>query len=64
MDDVFHDHNKNLKALFERFRQFNCKLNKSKISLCETSVKFYGFILTDEGLKPDPSKISAIKNSK
>lgn len=29
--------------LFERCREFNCKLNKSKVSLCKTSVKLYGF---------------------
>lgn len=62
VEEARRDHNANLRKLLEQFRRFNCKLNKSKLELCKNSVKFYGFILTDEGLKPDNSKVDMIKN--
>lgn len=42
-------------------RENNCKLNRSKLNLCQTSVKFFEHILTTEGLKPDPAKVDAIR---
>lgn len=56
------DHNKNLIALLQRLRQSNMKLNKEKARFCVSTVKFYGHILTNDGVKADESKISAIKN--
>ena len=38
------------------------KLNQSKIKLRQTEVKFMGHLITKDGLKPDPDKVSAIKN--
>lgn len=40
------------------------KLNRSKLNLnlCQTAVKCYGHLLTDQGLKPDESKVESIKN--
>lgn len=37
------------------------KLNNSKLNLCQTSIKFFGYVLTTEGLKADDTKINAIK---
>lgn len=62
MEEAYEDHNKNMKALLTRCRECNCKLNKSKIVLCNKSVLFYGFVLSDEGLKPNPARVDAIKN--
>lgn len=56
------DHNKNLECLLQRLLENNCKLNKTKMRLLETSVKYYGHIFTDKGLQPDPSKIQDILN--
>ncbi|XP_058449270.1 uncharacterized protein K02A2.6-like [Malaya genurostris] len=56
------DHNQCLEKLLTRLEDYNVKLNKSKMKLCETSVKFYGHMLTDQGIKPDDSKISTIRN--
>ncbi|KAF2897979.1 hypothetical protein ILUMI_08195 [Ignelater luminosus] len=39
----------------------NCKSNLSKLKLCQNEVRLYGHILTKDGLKPDMSKIEAIK---
>ncbi|XP_052567674.1 uncharacterized protein K02A2.6-like [Culex pipiens pallens] len=49
------DHNRRLEKLLCRLELHNVKLNKPKLKLCERSVKFYGHVLTDEGLKPDTS---------
>ena len=56
------DHDRNVARLLERARQVNLKLNKSKVKLKKTEVKFMGHVISNEGLKPDPDKVSAMKN--
>lgn len=63
-EEAIKNHNDNLKLMLERLRSVNMKLNKSKIKLCETKVKYFGHLLTDKGIKPDPSKIKSIKEMK
>ena len=48
--------------MLERARQENPKLNKSKVKLRKTQVKFMGHVISKEGLKPVPDKVTAIKN--
>ena len=62
IDEAIENHNKNLENLFQKLTQYNCKLNKQKMRLLQTSIKFYGHLFTTDGLKPDPSKVEAIKN--
>lgn len=62
MELALKDHNQNLENLLERLQQNNCKLNKQKMVLCKTSVKFFGHVLTDKGLQADPAKLEAIRN--
>ncbi|XP_058811066.1 uncharacterized protein K02A2.6-like [Topomyia yanbarensis] len=62
LEDALINHNMCLEKLLERLESKNVKLNKSKMKLCQTTVKFYGHLLTDEGLKADESKIQAIRN--
>ena len=38
------------------------KLNESKVKMRQTEVKFMGHLITRDGLKPDPEKITAIEN--
>ncbi|XP_053686342.1 uncharacterized protein K02A2.6-like [Sabethes cyaneus] len=61
-EEALIDHNTNLENLLSRLEERNVKLNRSKLKLCQTSVDFYGHVLTDQGLKPDESKISTIRN--
>ena len=59
------DHDRNVTRLLERARQVNLKLNKlnkSKVKLRKTAVKLMGHVISNEGLKADPDKVSAIKN--
>lgn len=50
------DHDRNLEAFLRRMREKNLKLNPDKIKLCQDSVRFFGHILTAEGVKPDSEK--------
>ncbi|XP_062713235.1 uncharacterized protein K02A2.6-like [Aedes albopictus] len=62
LEEALVNHNRCLKNLFRRLDEHNVKLNKSKLVLCQSSVKFYGHVLTDKGLHPDETKITTIKN--
>lgn len=62
--DATEDHNKNLEKLLIRLRKENLKINKEKLKIGQQNIKFYGHILTSEGLRPDPDKISTIINMK
>ena len=61
-DDKTHD--ENLTRLMERTKERGLSLNCDKCHIKQNSISFYGHILTSEGIKPDPSKVSAIKDMK
>ena len=56
------NHDQNVIQLLERAGQVNLKLNKSKVKLRQAEVKFMGHVISKGGLKPDPDKVTAIKN--
>ena len=60
--EALQDHNKNFENLLKRLKQENIKLNPEKLKLCQKSIKFYGHILSQDGLKPDEKKIEAVRN--
>ena len=64
MDSAIQDHDRNLTAVLQRAREVGLKLNKDKFKLRQTEVKYMGSILTAEGLRPDPEKVSAITKMK
>ena len=51
---------KRVRALLERAREHGMTLSKEKIQWGRR-VKFAGFLVTDEGVKPDPEKVEKIK---
>lgn len=57
-DDKTHD--KSLTRMMERTKKRGLWTDKFHIK--KNSISFYGHILTSEGIKPDPSKFSAIKD--
>ena len=61
-NDAVKDHDRNLKALLQRARESNLKLNKKKLKLRLHEVPYMGHLLTADGLKPDEEKIKAVKD--
>ena len=61
MAEATADHDMKLKALLERCRQRNGKLNKAKLKLTMKQVPFMGHLITVDGLKPDPAKVKAVQ---
>lgn len=56
------NHDENLKKLLNRAREVNLKINSKKMNLRQKEVKFMGHVISSDGLKPDPDKITAIEN--
>ena len=54
------NHDSNLRSFLDRARVRGLKLNPEKVKLRLNSVPFIGHLLIDEGLAPDPLKVSAI----
>ena len=67
LDDVlvysrtFEDHIKHLRLVFDRFREANLKLKPKKCHFGQNKVKYLGHVITKDGIRPDPEKISAIR---
>ena len=59
-EDVDASLERNERAFFQKCREWNLRLNKSKLRRAQTTVSFMGHLLTPNGLQPDPSKIQAI----
>ena len=56
------EHFTSLEEVFNVCRQKWLKLNRNKVKIGVREVKFFGELLTNDGIKPDPDKISAIKD--
>ena len=68
MDDVIiaakshSQHDQALIQVLKRARENNLKLNSDKCQFGVSKLIFLGDLLTDTGIRPDPSKVSAIVN--
>ncbi|KAK2719307.1 hypothetical protein QYM36_004954 [Artemia franciscana] len=56
------EHNKRLVAVLETARAKGIKFNKAKCSFCVTSVTYFGHVISEQGMQPDPDKLEAINN--
>ena len=56
------DHDRKLLELMERIRKKGVKINKEKMKLHLTEIKYMGHVLTTEGVKPDPAKVQGLKD--
>ena len=54
------EHDATLRKLLERARRHNVRFNKNKLQLRVPQVRYLGHLLTKDGIKPDPEKVSAI----
>jgi transposase InsO family protein len=62
--ETFEEHCVWLNKVAKRLAEANLTINKTKSKFCQTEIKYLGFILCSEGLRPDPDKVSAIYNYK
>ena len=51
----------NLRAVFERIRTSGLKLQPKKCELFRKELLYLGFVVNGDGVKPDPSKLDAIR---
>ena len=67
IDDVlvysksFNQHLSHLRLVFDTFRKFNFTLSLKKCAFFSNETKFLGHIVSADGIKMDPEKISAIQ---
>ena len=57
----FDEHLLHLEQVFKRLREANVKLKPSKYHFVKPQVEYLGHIVSAEGLRPNPAKISAVK---
>jgi hypothetical protein len=55
-------HLERLESVLQRIKRAGLKLKLSKFSFLEQSLKVLGFIVSGEGISPDPEKISAVRD--
>jgi hypothetical protein len=54
------EHDGNLKALLDRLQQNSLTLNKQKCVFGQTKITYFGYVFSDKGMSPDPTKVQAI----
>ncbi|RLA50334.1 MAG: hypothetical protein DRQ98_12975, partial [Gammaproteobacteria bacterium] len=55
------EHMEHLEALLDRLCQVGLTIQPKKSFLFKREIQFLGFIVSDSGLKPDPSKLDAVQ---
>lgn len=58
------EHDKRLRALLQRCREYNLKLSKDKCIFRTNQIRYVGHLLTDKGVKIDPEKLKAVESMK
>ena len=62
MEEATVDHDIKLRKLLQRCRDRGMRLNAGKLNLRQTSIYLSGgYMITSDGLLPDPEKVEAIK---
>ena len=56
------EHMESLRSVFKRLREANFKIQLDKTEFLRREVAYLGHVVTPDGVKPNPDKISAIKN--
>jgi hypothetical protein len=55
------EHDQNLRSMMNRCQDTGLRLNPDKCHIKQKKIKFYGLICGSEGFKPDPDKVSTLK---
>lgn len=56
------EHIENLEKVFNRLRESNFRIQMSKSEFLKKETAYLGHVITRDGIKPNPDKISAIQN--
>ena len=56
------EHLEHLSIIFGKLKQHNLKLKLKKCSFLQLETNYLGFVISEEGIKPDEKKIEAIKS--
>ena len=70
MDDIiiysrsFDDHLLHIEEVFKHLDRYNLRVNLEKCEFAKFRILFLGFIITQEGMQPNCSKVEAINNIK
>jgi hypothetical protein len=54
------EHFDNLIEVFKRLRKHNLTLNPDKCEFMKNECEYLGFIIDEEGVKPDPGLVAAV----
>ena len=57
---TYDDHLSKLQVVLGRLKDAGLRINASKSNFCQHEIKYLGYILTREGIKPQPEKVQAI----
>jgi len=60
--ETLQEHHTRLREVFQKLRHFNLKNEPGKCEFLKTELNYLGYVVTSEGVKPDPEKVKAIKN--
>ena len=55
------EHLQHLEIIFERLREANLKLKRSKCSFMKMHIEYLGHLISEKGIEPMPDKFAAIK---
>jgi hypothetical protein len=58
--ECWEDHFRHLEAVFSKLREVNLKLNPGKCCFAAKSITFLGHVVSQEGTRPDPGKVTAV----
>ncbi|GFX23991.1 retrovirus-related Pol polyprotein from transposon 412 [Trichonephila clavipes] len=61
---TFEEHLQNIRKVLSKLSDANLKLNPSKCKFFQKDVNYLGHIISAEGVRTDPEKVSAVKNWK
>ena len=58
----FKDHLEKLETVLHKLQKAGLKVNARKLLFCRHEVEYLGYLITRNGIKPQPKKVEAIHN--
>ena len=62
--ETIQKHNKNLEAVLKRKKTLGLRLEPRKCECLKPELEYLGHVITKDGVKPNPEKLSAVQNFK